>query len=81
MVAKVHHRVSAYRQRELQPDLESLQRWAPPSHRVPREGEQIDGPSHVVVVAVPLQRDVISEPLCLFIGIRVAATQANSPEK
>jgi hypothetical protein len=41
--------------------------------RVPREVEQIDGSSHVVVVAVPLQRDVISKPLCLLIGIRVAA--------
>ena len=48
---------------------------------VPREVEQIDGSSHVVVVAVPLQRDVISEPLCLLICIRVAAHPRQQPRE
>lgn len=53
----------------------------PPSHAVPGEVEHIDGSSHVVAVAVPLQRDVISEPLRLFIGIRVAAHPGQKPRE
>jgi hypothetical protein len=41
----------------------------------------IDGSSHVVVVAVTLQRDVIPEPLCLLIGIRMAAHPGQQPRE